>query len=118
MPGMLGSMLGRMRLPRLSHPVKLTVVGASVGVTLIVVLASYFRRRRRRPAYHELLDTEDVNSVASTTGTVGRQYSRRTLPPTFTSRSPNGGISLNIYSCARDLILGDGALLYIGSLPM
>ena len=84
-------MMSLPRLPSISYPVKLTVVGTSVGIALIAVLASYFRRRRRRP-YRDITEEADVVDTASTASAaprIGRRYSRKGMGSMM--KSPNGG---------------------------
>ncbi len=86
-------------MPQLTVPVKLTIIGASVGIALIGVLAAYFRRRKRsRPCRRPIRKTECVvDGRYNSTGVDGvRRYQRRqTRSPIVQVKSPTQHVQSN-----------------------
>ena len=69
----------------MSYPAKLSIFGASVGIALIAVLASYFRRRRRK-VYKDITDLSEVVN-----GPVERPASRGRGKSPASVKNHNGG---------------------------
>ena len=69
---------------QLSVPVKVSVIGISVGVALIGLLAAYFKRRKRGKVWRDLPPVEEPTLR-------NRRSNGTNSSPT--ARTPNGGRS-------------------------
>ena len=84
------------KLPHLNLPARLTLLGAAMGVTLVGVLAAYFRRRRRPRAYKDILEICDVvdsarSAQALSNGPTASTHLRGTAKSPQ-MKTPNGGL--------------------------
>ena len=83
------------RLPRLSLPIKLTIVGASISVALIGALAIIFRRKRKKvpPPYINIVDETDNKVASNHMNHLASSRVKRAHPPKSPThgKSPNGG---------------------------
>ena len=70
----------KMRLPTISFPLKVTILGTTVGITLIGLLAAYFRRRKKRRPYRDIKPEDLV-----------KQSNHLSHSSMQSGRSPNGG---------------------------
>ncbi len=75
-------------MPPTITPVRATLIGASVGIALIAVLATYLKRKRRRRPYRDIVDKQ-IESVDKVDGVRYNRVRRGKSP--VDAKSQNGG---------------------------
>jgi len=74
---------------RLSRPLGLSLIGATLGLTLIVALASYFRRRKRRKTIRQISSVQSTKVSTQTSTESSRTQIRGGTPNADTHSSHN-----------------------------
>ncbi len=76
------------KMPPTITPVRATLIGASVGIALIAVLATYLKRKRRRRPYRDIVEKQ-IESVDKVDGMRYNRIRRGKSP--VDAKSQNGG---------------------------